>query len=203
MSIQTKILIIGLIFCSCQRDKEAYFNSICNELNTKKRVDGNNSEIAIEQNNKYLNLNSIYIPSDTFYLRVHYSSDQKAKIFEYSFFQGKEYFKLYSFPTESSTRILFNNKVDNLRDFTTNFNSQEKGKKFFNTLYENHILELDDTSRFKEYNEGEYLFSLIEISNKCNYKILVFTDPYAYRKNYPRAKYVSIFFDYLKSEFGL
>ena len=159
MSIQTKILIIGLIFCSCQRDKEAYFNTICNELNTKKSIVRTNSENAIEQNNKYLNLNSIYIPSDTFYLRVHYSSDQKEKIFEYSFFQGKEYFKLYSFPTESSIRILFDNKVDNLRDFTTNFNSQEKGKKFFNKLYDNNILELDDISRFKDYNEGEHIFS--------------------------------------------
>jgi len=80
------LLIIAITASSCQQNKEQYFDKICEApayegklKNTQKHVDS-----VTQLTNEFLNIKSINNLSDTFYLRVTYSSDAKFKILEYS-----------------------------------------------------------------------------------------------------------------------
>jgi hypothetical protein len=74
---------------------------------------------------------------------------------------AKNRFRLYSFPTERY-EILFNKNLNNINDFTTIFDAKQKGKEFFNVLKTNHILELGDTLKFKDYTAEQYPFALLK-----------------------------------------
>jgi hypothetical protein len=77
-SIQV-LFIIAIAVSSCQANKEQYFDKICDappyegELrNLQKHMDS-----VAQVSNEFLNIKSINKPSDTFYLRVTYSTDCK------------------------------------------------------------------------------------------------------------------------------
>jgi hypothetical protein len=198
------LFIIAIAASSCQANKKQYFDKICDAppYEGELRDFQKHMDSVMELTNEFLNIKPISKQPDTFYLRVTYSSDAKFKILEYSYFDAKEAFKLYSFPT-AGYEILFNKNLNNINDFTKIFDAKQKGKEFFNVLKTNHILELGDTLKFKDYTAEQYPFGIVEISNKCRHEFLTITDVPSYKEQFVKAKYVSNFLSYLRTEFKM
>lgn len=200
----SSVLIIAFIN-SC-KIPDNYFDKVCagrSEFKFDSTKDSPSN--ATFENNKYLTIPQIGIPSDTFKLRIEgESTGDKVKIFEYSFYKSVETFKIYEFPVAKRGQILFDKTKDNLKDFTTIFDSKEKGKNFIEELENNNILELPNSKDIPSYPPTDEISSyiVIEYSNRCRYNIVWFHDANKPQSNkFKEARDLANFIAYLKKEF--
>jgi len=197
------ILIIVLLFNSC---KDAigpdYFDRICEE-NSRFKVDSSRVSYVTEANHEYLSIRSIAIPSDTFFIRIEYSTDTTLKLFEYSFYKSRTSYKIYTFPVDNyDGRILFDKAKDTLTSFVQNIDLSGIDESFIRQLEEKNICKLPSSSSLKSYPEDWDRSYMIEYSNKCKYSIVLFTDPFQNSKKFKEAKNLVDFLEYLKKEFN-
>jgi len=205
--------ILGVIFfigtVSCDNYDSAYLNVQCNNTQgfsmdsiTKKMA------YATVENDKYLTLTTLNVPSDTFCLRIEYYKNLKVNIFEYknykSFIQYKKY--VFNISNDREGKILFDKYKESKEEFSITFNPSIKGKDFLYNLQKNKILELPDCLEIKSYPfDVDYIPIrpvYFEYLNKCRYKIFHYNDPYSFSNKFIEAGYVTGFMDYLKSEFN-
>jgi|GEM_PF-6989153 len=206
MKLLIQIFTAILIGSSCN-DSRHYFDKIC-DGNTAFKFDSTrrSPSHANFENNKYLTIRQIGIPSDTFYLRIEGgSTGNNLKIFEYSFYKDEESFKIYEFQIRPDGYIDFDKGKDKLKDFETIFDPTAKGKHFIEELEKNQILRLPNSEEIPNYPPVDEMSSpiIIEYSNQCRYNIVWFYDinrPQA--KKIKEARTLSNFLTYLKNEFG-
>lgn len=206
MKSQIVIFFSLLFLFSCDdKIKENYFDKICKGQNTFRFDTSRNSDnYAINANIEYLGLTSLRNPSDTFYLRVEYSTDTVDKIFEYSFYKSKTSYKVYTFPVEfKSGKILFNKKNEDPENFAKIFSSKNRDEKFINELEKNNILELPLMNNVKGYMDNYEIVDgyTIQYSNKCGYGIFIYYDILSKSKQFKEANSIRRFVKYLKEDF--
>ena len=201
------VLAVILVYsCSNRIQGTDYLNRACAE-NAAFKVDTPTrgfTSFAINENNKYLTIRQINLPSDTFFLRIENNTYDQVRIFEFSYYHDQSSFKIYRFPVQKgeSGQILFNKKIDSLKNFTTSFNPSIKGMRFLSLLQENHILELPDYEKIPGYDFPDYTHWLsVEYSNKCVYKVFSYPDPAGRSTRFKEARSLSVLLLYLKTEF--
>lgn len=201
------VLAVILIYsCSNRIQGTDYLSQACVE-NAAFKVDTPTRgfiSYATNENNKYLTIHQINVPSDTFFLRIENNTYDQVRIFEFSYYHNQSSFKIYRFPVQKgeSGQILFNKKTDSLKNFTTSFDPSTKGKRFLSLLLENHILELPDYEKIPGYDFPEYTHWVsVEYSNKCIYKVFSYPDPAGQSKRFKEARSLSVLLQYLKKEF--
>lgn len=204
---KTALLIGFITSCNNNSVRNNYFDKICTDSSVFKvdSAKGTLSRYTIETN-KYLNLRRITTPSDTFFLRVEYNVDTVDRIFEYSYYDSKESFKLYSFPMDHDTphEILFDKEKDDATKFVRVFDPAKKGKEFKLQLEKNDILNLPSCfilPGYPDYIEAYKKDIIVEYSYKCKYGIYAYTNVHDNAEKFKEAKSLVNFLDYLKHEF--
>lgn len=208
MKLLIFIITASLLICACKQNvnEKEYPSKSCEHatgfvIDTPKVGYINHTTI---ENNRYLTLRQMNIPSDTFFLRIESGSDAEVKIFEYSLYKEQASFKVYRFPVDrESQRILFNKEKDDLRNFVTVFDPAKNGSDFLAQLQSNSILELPDSRSIPGYgidHMGKWI--TVIYSNKCMYKILGFNNPYGHINDFKEAKSLATFLGYLKQAFN-
>jgi hypothetical protein len=197
--------IIFFYSCNNKTDEISYIDSLCYD-SSKFSIDTPQGSYYYRNiiNNQYLTLKPINVPSDTFFIRIEYSSRSRLKILESSYYKSNFSFKIYSFPVDSTTgKILFNKETENINDFITVYEPSKKGKDFLSQLKLNTILDLPDCQKVNGYSTELSTNSVfIEYSNQCMYRMFFYCNPYANRQHFKEANSVSIFLEYLKGEFN-
>ena len=189
---------------SCDNINDNYFNKICKGPKMVSLDSTNHFAKNAISSDTFRSLRPLNILSDTFFLRIEHSVDTTEYIFEYSFYNMEQSFKVYRFQFRRHSReILFDKSKDNLKNFTTDYNSSKIGHSFISALEKNDILDLPDCNSIPGYYMDEIFgdYYDIQYSNKCMYHFLAYGDPYKNSKNIKIAKNLTNFLDYLKREF--
>ncbi len=200
------VIISILFFCSCKEDNQfLYFDKICNaNLLNKSDSFRKKASHPIKANNEYLSLKDIDTKSDTFFFRIEYTPDSVVRIFEFTCYKSRTTYKMYNFPIEYSGygKIKFDNKKDKLIDFTREFNSKDKDKKFIEEFKKSNLINLSSSANIKGYPDNDYRdYYEVQFSTNCDYNFYTFGGAFENSSKFIEAKRFAGFLTYLKKEF--
>lgn len=208
-------IILILIFFSCEEKMTLnYFDNMCGDTSRFEVDTSKNSLIySTKATNEFLSIKLLSEPSDTFFLRIDYSTDSTIKIFEYSFYKQKSVYKIYTFPVEKNGKILFNKEKQQPGDFVKVINYNKNDSYFIDKLKQNKILDFVSKKGTLVYKIGDSTHNqdiadgftadnyTIEYSNRCKYSLKIFENITINSKKIPEAKLTLNFIKYLKEEF--